>query len=194
MEAVLNQSTIESNFIKVLQSLSEKERIVIERRIGLYWNKETLQNIGNSFTPSITRERVRQIEDAGIKKVGRIIKATDLSSIQDLARSIIATHGGVATRDKLIAAIIKEMSLPVEINSHIFEVIIQSDFEIIICKHDKIVFYISHTGAKTHFLSRNVNFVKNDNSEVWILGKLRIQKGEFCKNCGCQYVIFFFFW
>jgi DNA-directed RNA polymerase sigma subunit (sigma70/sigma32) len=48
----------------VLQSLSDKERIVIERRIGLHGERETLQNIGNSFKPAITRERVRQIEDA----------------------------------------------------------------------------------------------------------------------------------
>lgn len=69
MQATLTTDNIEKLFSGVLESLSQKERIVIERRIGLAGEKETLQNIGNSFKPSITRERVRQIEDAGIKKV-----------------------------------------------------------------------------------------------------------------------------
>jgi len=65
----LTNTQIRSYFDKVLSSLSEKERDVIERRIGLKGQRETLQSIGNSFSPNITRERVRQIEDAGIKKV-----------------------------------------------------------------------------------------------------------------------------
>jgi DNA-directed RNA polymerase sigma subunit (sigma70/sigma32) len=64
MQATLTRNTIEKSFSDVLSSLSEKERMVIERRIGLNGEKETLQNIGNSFKPAITRERVRQIEDA----------------------------------------------------------------------------------------------------------------------------------
>lgn len=131
MQATLTRNTIENSFSQVLQSLSEKERIVIERRIGLNGEKETLQNIGNSFKPSITRERVRQIEDAGIKKVGRIIKATELASIQDMAREVLDHHGGVLTKEKLIGALIKELNLSKEINSHILEVIVQSDFEIV---------------------------------------------------------------
>lgn len=131
MQATLTRNIIEKSFSQVLQSLSEKERIVIERRIGLNGDKETLQNIGNSFKPSITRERVRQIEDAGIKKVGRIIKATDLSIIQDMAREVLSHHGGVLTREKLIAALIKDLNLSKEINAHILEVIVQSDFEIV---------------------------------------------------------------
>jgi RNA polymerase primary sigma factor len=60
---------IENLFFDVLGSLSDKEKKVIERRIGVNGQKETLQSIGNSFSPAITRERVRQIEDAGIKKI-----------------------------------------------------------------------------------------------------------------------------
>lgn len=131
MTSTLTQTNIEQMFSDVLQSLSEKEKTVIERRIGISGEKETLQNIGNSFKPSITRERVRQIEDAGIKKVGRIIKATELSEIQDLAREIIDHHGGVLTREKLIGAIIKNINLSEKMNSHILEVIVQSDFDII---------------------------------------------------------------
>lgn len=128
---ILTNREILSHFDQVLSSLSEKERNVIERRIGLKGQRETLQSIGNSFSPAITRERVRQIEDAGIKKVGRIIKATELASIQEKAREILSLHGDVMTRDKLIGAIIKELSLSQEINSYILEVIVQSDYEIL---------------------------------------------------------------
>jgi hypothetical protein len=149
MQATLTTNNIETLFSGVLESLSEKERVVIERRIGLSGTKETLQNIGNSFTPSITRERVRQIEDAGIKKVWRIIKATELSAIQDMARDIMSHHGGVLTREKLIGALIKSMSLSKEINAHILEVIVQSDFEIIKSK--------PRLGTQTYFTLPNVS-------------------------------------
>ena len=145
----LTQNTIENVFKTVLQSLSEKERTVIERRIGLYGERETLQSIGNSFKPAITRERVRQIEDAGIKKVGRIIKATDLAAVQETAKSILSFHAGVVTRDTLINSIIKNMELSSTMNSHILEVIVQSDYEIQKSK--------PKLGTQTYFTFPNVN-------------------------------------
>lgn len=48
-------------FNGILDSLADKERTVITRRIGLTGNRETLQEIGDTY--GITRERVRQIED-----------------------------------------------------------------------------------------------------------------------------------
>lgn len=130
MQDTLTQNEIVKYFSQVLSSLSDKEKTVIERRIGLDGNRATLQSIGNSFQPTITRERVRQIEDAGIKKVGRIIKATELSKIQDKAREIIELHGGVLTRENLISALIKELDLSSDMNANILEVIVQSDYEV----------------------------------------------------------------
>ena len=55
---------------------------------------------------------------------------------------------------------------------------------------------VPHTSSKTHFLSRNslkfknVNFVKNEISEMRILWKMRFQSGEFFKNWDFQYVNF----
>ena len=88
--AVLNKKVITSSFGEVLQSLSEKERGVIERRVWLNGHRETLQSIGDSFKPSITRERVRQIEESGIKKIGRIIKASILVDVQNTANEFLA--------------------------------------------------------------------------------------------------------
>jgi RNA polymerase nonessential primary-like sigma factor len=58
---------IQTIFEDILDSLPDKEKEVVVRRIGMYGEKETLQEIGKSM--NITRERVRQIEDEGIKKM-----------------------------------------------------------------------------------------------------------------------------
>ncbi len=131
MNATITKSKkIEQSFNKVLLWLSEKEREVIERRVGLFWERETLQSIWNSFSPSITRERVRQIEDTWIKKIWRIIKATLLLDIQDKARDLLELHWGLLVKDKLINSIIKELWLDRDINASIIEVVIQSSQEV----------------------------------------------------------------
>lgn len=168
MEATLTQNQIETSFEKVLSSLSEKEKVVIERRIGLHSGKETLQNIWNSFRPAITRERVRQIEDAWIKKIGRIIKATELMSIQELARNIIELHGWVITRENIIAGIINNMKLSKNINSNMLEVIVQSDFEIVKSK--------PRLGTQTYFTLPNISRKSIDAVHTLALKTLRKRK------------------
>lgn len=126
----INSSELKSSFTSILKSLTDKEKMVIERRIWMNGEKETLQSIGDSFSPSITRERVRQIEDSWIRKIGRVIKWTALTTIQEKANSIISMHAWVLVKDKLINALVKELDLESSINSWILEVIIQSDFNI----------------------------------------------------------------
>lgn len=120
-----------STFRDILKALSSKEKDVIERRIWLQWEKETLQNIWDSFIPNITRERVRQIEDSGIKKIWRIIKATELVKIQEYSKEILELHGWLLTKENLINAIIKWFDLNNTINSSIIETIVQSDYDIV---------------------------------------------------------------
>lgn len=126
----INSRELQTSFASMLGSLTDKEQMVIERRIWLSWEKETLQSIGDSFKPAITRERVRQIEDSGIKKIWRVIKWTSLTAIQEVSHSIISMHGWVLVKDKLISAIIKELSLDNSVKQGIIEIIIQSDFNI----------------------------------------------------------------
>lgn len=126
----LTNKNIVQTFSEILGSLSQKEQSVIERRVGIFGEKETLQNIWASFSPAITRERVRQIEDSGIKKIGRIIQTTLLGDIQQSATKFLEMHGGIIARDKLINNIIKELNLEKDVNAGILEVIIQSDYEI----------------------------------------------------------------
>lgn len=148
----LNNSSIISSFKDILKALSEKEKNVIERRIWLNGEKETLQNIGDSFQPNITRERVRQIEDSGIKKIGRVIKATELVKIQEFAKEILDTHWGLLTKEKLVNAIIKWFDLHSNINASILETIVQSDYDIIKSKPKlgtKTYFYLPQISKKS---------------------------------------------
>lgn len=128
MEAILSKSKISELFSWVLEGLADKEREVITRRIWLSGEKETLQSIWNTF--SITRERVRQIEDTWINKMGRIIRGTELALIQDKAIELIEMHGGLLSRDKIVNWIIKELNLSNDVDWKIISIIIQADYNI----------------------------------------------------------------
>ena len=149
---ILNNENITSSFSEILSSLSEKEKKVIEKRVGLFSEKETLQNIGNSFSPSITRERVRQIEESWIKKIWRIVKATLLKDIQSTSKKYLELHGWVISKDKLTSILIKDLTLDKNVNAWILEVIIQSDFEIKKSKQKlncKIYFSLPNSNKQT---------------------------------------------
>ncbi|MDP5039193.1 MAG: hypothetical protein NWP80_01995 [Candidatus Gracilibacteria bacterium] len=145
----INSQNIINTFQEILKSLSGKEKSVIEKRIGLNGEKETLQNIGNSFSPNITRERVRQIEDSGIKKIGRIIKATSLVEIQNFAKNTLEIHGGILTKEKIINTVIKAFNLEENLNSNIIETIIQSDYDLLKSK--------PRLGTRTYFFLPEIN-------------------------------------
>lgn len=125
----MNTTTqITSEFHAILDSLTEKERSVIMRRIGFNGEKETLQEIGNAY--GITRERVRQIEDVGIKKIGRIVRTTELLLVQNSGEKILKMHGGVMVRDRLINAIIADIGVNESINKNIIDILLQSNYSI----------------------------------------------------------------
>lgn len=115
-------------FESILASLTDKERSVITRRIGLSGERETLQEIGDTY--GITRERVRQIEDVGIKKIGRIMRTSPLMKIQESGEKIIKMHGGIMTRDRLVSAIIADIGVEGNINLNIVDVLLQADFNL----------------------------------------------------------------
>lgn len=119
---------ITSGFHSILDTLSEKEKSIIMRRIGFDGVRETLQEIGNRY--GITRERVRQIEDVGIRKIGRIMRTSDLVIIQNSGEKILKMHGGVMTRDRLVNAIIADIGVDSTINKSIIDVLLQADFNI----------------------------------------------------------------
>ncbi len=126
---ILNNKSIVRSFEKILKSLSVKEKKVIEKRVWLKWEKQTLQNIWGSFRPKITRERVRQLEDTWIKKMSRVVKNSSLGEIQSSALEFVKLNWWLASKDRIMSYLIKELNLEPDINSWIIEVILQSDYE-----------------------------------------------------------------
>jgi len=61
---------LERGVASALENLNEKERFVIERRVASE-SPMTLQEIADHF--SLSRERVRQIEDGALKKMKRLL-------------------------------------------------------------------------------------------------------------------------
>lgn len=148
----LTNNNLIKSFSDVLDSLSYKEKNVIERRVWLFWKKETLQDIGNSFNPNITRERVRQIEETWIKKIWRIIKSTVLKEILDLSIKHMELNWWLISRDKVINILIKELNLEENVNSWILEAVIESDYDIKKSKQKfwcKLYFYMPQIDKKS---------------------------------------------
>lgn len=109
---------------------------------------------------------MRQIEESGIKKIGRIIKATILTEIQNKAHELIELHGGIITKETLINGIIKELKLEKNINASALEVIVQSDFDILKSK--------PRLGTRTYFYLPSVN--KTTISEIHKLALSLLKK------------------
>ena len=66
---------------KILESLSERERRVLELRYGLDGQQpRTLDEVGRAF--NVTRERIRQIEHQGLKKLRAL---ADAQRVRDVA-------------------------------------------------------------------------------------------------------------
>jgi len=149
MVATVANKEVVLSFSDALKSLSEKEQLVIWKRLGIDGEKETLQYIWNSFKKPITRERVRQIENSGIKKIWRVVKSTILWQIQAKALELIDLHWWVITKDKVISVIINDLKLEKTVNTSILEIIIQSDYEIVKSK--------PKMGTKTFFYKQKIS-------------------------------------
>lgn len=88
--------------------LTDKEATVIRRRFALQGqSKQTLEKIGKHF--KVTRERIRQIEGIALNKLRRTVRTTKLNDVNDLAKSILRTQGGVMREDDLISRVLRQM-------------------------------------------------------------------------------------
>lgn len=86
----------------LFSELTDREKDVLIRRFGLHGKeKETLENIGNVH--QLTRERIRQIETSGIKKL-RQLKNLDsyISNLKKVIIQLLEEHGGLMERGYLL--------------------------------------------------------------------------------------------
>lgn len=89
---------VESLFAELL----DRERDILSRRFGLRGAKgETLEKIGGLH--KLTRERVRQIEAASIKKIKKLEKlAGVIATLRGVVRELLQDQGGLVRRDYLL--------------------------------------------------------------------------------------------
>jgi hypothetical protein len=124
--------------------LNPREKEVLKRRYGLQGNdQETLEKIGQSY--SITRERVRQIEANGLrklKKVDAIQKVkVDLDYLSDLVQSLLLQAAGLMSEGDLVAQVagvhkkVNEIALKQSIN-FLLSYVLQDRFDRI-NRHEK---------------------------------------------------------
>src|SRR5665811_1865718 len=86
----------------LFSELMDRERDVLTRRFGLKGEKgETLEKIGGLH--KLTRERVRQIEAASIRKIKKLHNLEEyISNLKSTVHQLMAEHGGLIRRDFLL--------------------------------------------------------------------------------------------
>lgn len=76
-EEIVTTSLLKEQIEEVLQTLSEKEKGVLELRYGLHdGERRTLEEVGRAF--NVTRERARQIENKALRKLAHPSRANKL--------------------------------------------------------------------------------------------------------------------
>ncbi len=76
--ALVQRDDLEVHMAQWLQALNEREREVIARRFGLQgYDRGTLEEVGEAI--GLTRERVRQLQLEGLRKLRNIVEAEGLT-------------------------------------------------------------------------------------------------------------------
>lgn len=91
----------------IFNSLNERERDVLSRRFGLQGGeKETLENIGKVH--NLTRERIRQIETTGVKKLRQIESLNEhIKGLKKVITQLLEEHGGLMEKKYLLNSLVK---------------------------------------------------------------------------------------
>jgi len=86
----------------LFSELMDREKDILARRFGLKGDKgETLEKIGSLH--KLTRERVRQIESASIKKIKKLDVLEDsISILKQTVHNLLSEHGGLLRREYLL--------------------------------------------------------------------------------------------
>lgn len=91
----------------LFNELNAREKDVLSRRFGLHGKeKETLENIGQVH--NLTRERIRQIENSGVKKLHQLENLDSFVNIlKSVINQLIEEHGGIIEREYLLNNLVK---------------------------------------------------------------------------------------
>ena len=132
--AVLQQENF--NLKEVIEDmflvLTEKEKDVIIKRFSLD-NKprQTLDKIGKHY--SVTRERIRQIENIALNKLRRTVSNTKLRLINRLAKDFMMQDGGVMLESEIINKILNNIYTNSQVDGKIIVLSLNCDVELKKC-------------------------------------------------------------
>ncbi|MFH0854153.1 MAG: sigma factor-like helix-turn-helix DNA-binding protein [bacterium] len=89
----------------MFKNLLKREQEVLRRRFALDGiTRDTLEKIGREY--AITRERVRQIEASGIRKIKAILKEEkeklNINIVESNIENVLSEHGGLMREDLMI--------------------------------------------------------------------------------------------
>ncbi len=103
---------------KLLKGLKDRDRYVLESRFGLdNEDKKTLESIGQEY--NITRERVRQIQDAALKAIRKSENYDDAREIFDKIEEIIHEMGGIVSEDHFLDTVSDDKVVQNHIHFHL---------------------------------------------------------------------------
>lgn len=110
---------------KLLKDLKERDRYVLESRFGLTEaKKKTLESIGEEY--NITRERVRQIQDAALKAIRKSDNYEEAKEIFLEIENAIHDLGGIVSEDHFL----KNVSDDSVVQNHIhFHLVVGDNFK-----------------------------------------------------------------
>lgn len=129
--AVLQQENF--NLKEVIEDmflvLTEKEKDVIVKRFSLN-NKprQTLDKIGKHY--SVTRERIRQIENIALNKLRRTVSNTKLRLVNRLAKDFVVQDGGVMLELDIINKILQNIYTTSQIDGKIIVLSLNCDIDL----------------------------------------------------------------
>lgn len=86
---------------EAIKVLSPRTRDIISRRFGIRQNRQTLESIGRKY--NITRERVRQIEEDGLRALSKPGVISIFAPAANFLKKYIDAHGCVIDERKLFA-------------------------------------------------------------------------------------------
>lgn len=102
----LNDLNVINMINKALGGLKKKQRHVLKRRYGLVGTEpKTLQEIGDSY--GVTRERIRQIEKAALRRLTKEVNYKYFLPVTTLITMELEKAGGVLAEDTLIRRILR---------------------------------------------------------------------------------------
>lgn len=103
---------------KLMKDLKERDRYVLESRFGLVdSDKRTLESIGGEY--NITRERVRQIQNAALKAIRKSDNYDDAREIFTEIEDLIHDLGGLVNEDHLLDHVSSDKTIQNHIHFHL---------------------------------------------------------------------------